>query len=100
MEEDIKIKLRNKIERIAKILIVAKESFLYSSYLHYPETKEESDYLNNSSHFKFIRHSLWRQSIIELSKLFSGPKSRDRFNINNFLVQLKVTTQVAGLAMI
>src|SRR5687767_3765997 len=81
--------LRNEIWRIWEIEIVAKQCFQYSFYLHKPETKEETKYLQNQRDFGFIRHILWRMTIIELSKLFSSSSKRDRFNVNHFLSKLK-----------
>jgi len=89
--------LDNKLWRITEILITAKECFLYSKYLYKPESEEEAKYLQYSVHFHFIRHSLWRLSIIELSKLFSTSKQRDRFNIVSFITQLKKDGHFANL---
>lgn len=84
-DEDIK----NEIWRIWEILILAKESFHYSFYLHKPETKKELNYINKSRDLDFIRHILWRTTVIELSKLFSESDKRDRFNINHFIRKIK-----------
>lgn len=81
--------LKNEIWRIWEIEIVAKECFQYSFYLHKPETKEEAEYLHNQRDFGFIRHILWRMTIIELSKLFSNSPKRDRFNVFHFISKLK-----------
>ena len=80
--------LENDLSKIWDILLMAKESFMYSKYLYYPNSKIEQDYLTNARDFHFIRFVLWRSSIIELSKLF-GDKSVDKFNFNKFLNKLK-----------
>ena len=85
---DKKVEIKNDIWNIWQILITAKDSFQYSFYLHKPDTEEEQDYLNHSPDFIFIRHILWRMCIIELSKLFSNSKDRDRFNIFHFIKKL------------
>jgi len=72
-----------------EILILARECFAYSNYLYNPATKEESEYLSVSQDFDFIRHILWRITIIEMSKIFSSSKNRDRFNLRHFLTKLK-----------
>jgi hypothetical protein len=86
---DRKSELKNEISNIWEIFINANECFHYSFYLHKPDTQEEFDYLNSSNDLKYIRHIMWRMSIIELSKLFSGPKTRDRFNIQHLISKLK-----------
>lgn len=84
-ENDLKIEIKN----IWDIFINANECFHYSNYLHNPETQDELDYLNDSRDLQYIKHIMWRMSIIELSKLFSGPKSQDRFNIQHLIDKLK-----------
>jgi len=81
--------LKKESWRIVEIYLNAKENFNYCYYLHKPDTKEEADYLNVDRDLKFIRHSLWRLSIIELAKLFSDRKSTDKFNLLYFLSKLK-----------
>jgi hypothetical protein len=80
--------IKNEIWRIWEILVLAKECFHYSYYLHRPDTQKELDYINKSADLDFIRHILWRTTVIELSKLLSGSDKRDRFNINHFIGKL------------
>lgn len=84
-----KAELKENILSIWEILTVSKESFEYAFYFHKPETEDESEYLNKSPDFKFIRQILWRMTIIELSKLFSSSKNRDKFNLKHFINKLK-----------
>ena len=84
-----KAELKESIWNIWEILAISKECFEYAFYFHKPETEEESEYLNKSRDFKFIRHILWRMTIIELSKLFSNSKNRDKYNLNHFINKLK-----------
>lgn len=81
--------LKKETWRITEIYLNAKENFNYCYYLHKPNTKAEAEYLNVDRNLKFIRHSLWRLSIIELAKLFSDRKSTDKFNLLFFLSKLK-----------
>jgi hypothetical protein len=81
--------LKESIWSIWEILTISKECFEYALYFHKPETEDESEYLNKSKDFKFIRHILWRMTIIELSKLFSNSKNRDKYNLNHFINNLK-----------
>lgn len=81
--------IKQEIWGIWEILILARECFEYSNYLYNPDTKEESEYLSFSQDFDFIRHILWRMTIIELSKLFSSSAKRDRFNLKHFISKLK-----------
>lgn len=80
--------LHSDIWSIWKILTNCKENFLYSRYLHKPDTKEEVEYLGCSRHFKFLRHSLWRLSIIELHKLLNK-SDRDFYNLFTFIKNLE-----------
>ncbi len=81
--------IKNEVWQIWQILLIAKECFQYSLYLHKPSTQEEQNYLRHSQDFGFIRQILWRMSVIELSKLFCDSKDRDRFNIFHFINKLK-----------
>ena len=85
-----KSELESEISNIWKIFINANECFHYSFYLHNPNTQEEFDYLINSIDLQYIGHAMWRMTIIELSKLFSGSKTRrDRYNIQHLICKLK-----------
>lgn len=88
-----KDEIKQEIWGIWEILILARECFEYSNYLYNPDTKEEKEYLTYSEDFDFIRHILWRMTIIELSKLFSGSRKRDRFEIKTFIAKLKKSGQ-------
>jgi hypothetical protein len=83
-----KEELKENIWSIWKILIMAKECHQFSYYLHKPKTAEEAEYINHSRHLQFIGHVLWRNTAIELSKLFSKSKKRDKFNIFHFINKL------------
>ncbi len=84
-----KEEIKEEIWQIWQILLIAKECHSYSFYLHKPDTKEESDYLQHSRDFNFIRHMLWRMTVIELSKLFRNSPQNDRFNLFHFISKLK-----------
>lgn len=84
-----KEEIRNNIFEIWKISTNAKRYLAYTSYLHMPDTKEELEYLRKSRDFQFIAHSLWRNAVIELSKLFNDSKKRDKFNIFHFIKKLE-----------
>jgi len=84
-----KKELKENIWLIWKILTLAKECYQYSYYMHKPETPGELEYLKYSQHFQFIRHILWRNTVIELCKLFSKSSGRDKFNIFHFIGKLK-----------
>lgn len=47
------------------------------------------EYIETDESLKFIRHSLWRISVIELSKLFNDRKSTDKLNLHHFIKKLK-----------
>lgn len=83
-----KEELDNNINAIWDILTLSKECYQFSFYLYKPETEKEVEYLSKSEYFKFIRHILWRNTIIELSKLFSDSSRRDKFNIYHFIRKL------------
>lgn len=83
-----KEQLEKRIWPMTKILTAAKECFLYSYYFHRPSTEEESEFLSQSIDFDFIKHALWRVTIIELSKLLNT-SNNDSFNIFYFIKDLK-----------
>ena len=84
-----KEEIKAEIWQIWQILLIAKECHSYSFYMHKPDTKEESDYLQHARDFHFIRHMLWRMTVIELSKLFRNSPHNDRFNLFFFISKLK-----------
>lgn len=84
-----KEEVKENILAIWKIAILARKCYQYSYYLHKPETSEELEYLNHSKDFQFIRHILWRNTVIELSKLFNSSPKRDKYNIFHFINKLK-----------
>lgn len=84
-----KEEIKDIICEIWKISINAKRFLKYSYYLHKPDTEEELEYLKTSRDFQFIAHALWRNAVIELSKLFNASKNRDKFNIFHFIKKLE-----------
>ena len=84
-----KEEIKEEIWQIWQILLVAKECYSYSFYLNKPDTEEELQYLNNSKDFQFIRLTMWKMFVIELSKLFKQSVKSDRYNIFHFISKLK-----------
>ena len=84
-----KEELKDIIWEIWKISLNAKRFLQYSFYLHKPDTADELEYLKTSRDFKFISRALWRNAVIELSKLFNSSKNRDKFNIFHFISKLE-----------
>tara|TARA_B100000949_G_scaffold235567_1_gene259794 strand:+ start:103 stop:729 length:627 start_codon:yes stop_codon:yes gene_type:complete len=84
-----KEELKDIIWEIWKISLNAKRFLQYSFYLHKPDTADELEYLKTSRDFKFIARALWRNAVIELSKLFNSSKNRDKFNIFHFISKLE-----------
>tara|TARA_R110002020_G_scaffold179235_2_gene372378 strand:+ start:1395 stop:2015 length:621 start_codon:yes stop_codon:yes gene_type:complete len=91
-KEDVK----DIIWEIWEISINAKRFLKYSFYLHKPDTKEELEYLRTSRDFQFIAQALWQNAVIELSKLFSNSKNRDKFNIFHFIKKLEKNGHFSG----
>ncbi|RDY58382.1 hypothetical protein [Flagellimonas nanhaiensis] len=84
-----KNELKESILPIWKVVTLAKKCFRYAFYLHKPDTEIELEFLERSREFTFIRHILWRNTVIELSKLFSSSPKRDKYNIFHFINKLK-----------
>ena len=91
-----KEEIKDIIWEIWKISINAKRFLKYSYYLHKPDTEKEQEYLKTSRDFKFIAHALWRNAVIELSKLFNESKNRDKFNIFHFIKKLEKNGHFRG----
>ncbi len=83
-----KEKLDSEISKIWDIYLIGKECFDYARYLYHPRTNLEKQYLEKQNDFGFIRHILFRNSLIELSKLFCDRKS-EKYNIHKLLQNLK-----------
>ena len=82
-----KEQFEKELSRITDIFFGARENFDYCYYLHKPKSKYEAEYLNVNRDLQFIRHSLWRLCIIELTQLFSN-RENDKFNLQKFLSKL------------
>lgn len=82
------LELRATMSEILKILIVAKESFQYCHYIYFPNTEVEKVYLHRSKDFNYFGHILWRNTVIELSKLLSGSKG-DKYSIIRLIDKLR-----------
>lgn len=78
--------LRESASECLKIFIVAKESYQYCHYLHFPSSEQEVEYLNKSRHFSYFRHILWRNTVIEICKLLS---KGDKYSIIRLINKLK-----------
>ncbi len=90
-KEKRKIELKEKLNKIAHLFMITKESYLYAEYFHNPETKEEKEILNDLVyyyHFRFINHILFKNTVIELAKLFSS-RSTDKFRIGKLIENFK-----------
>lgn len=94
-----KEEIKENILAIWKIAIVARKCYQYSYYLHKPDTSEELEYLNHSGEFQFIRHILWRNTVIELSKLFNSSPKRDKYNVFHFINKLKSNQYFGGFGI-
>ncbi|WP_422860972.1 hypothetical protein ACOKFD_09390 [Flagellimonas sp. S174] len=94
-----KTEIKENILAIWKISILSKKCLKYSYYLHKPDSPEELDYLNNSRDFEFVRHIMWRNAVIELSKLVSGSSKRDKYNIFHFIKKLKKDQYFGGFGI-
>jgi len=64
---------------------MSRECIEFSYYFHRPNSQKEADYINKSQHLRFLRHVLWRNAAIELSKLLSKSKNSHKYNVNSFI---------------
>jgi hypothetical protein len=80
--------IKEAVSTIIEIYIGAKENFKFCCHLHYSKTEMEAQYLKTDRHLQFIRHSLWRLTIIELSKLFSNG-TNDVYCLKKLIQNLK-----------
>jgi hypothetical protein len=80
--------LDKKLKLITEIFLDTRECYNYCRYFYTPQNDEELNLLNYDIHLQFIRHALWRQTVIEISKLICD-KENDKFNINSFIRSLK-----------
>jgi hypothetical protein len=83
-----KQQLNNEISKIWDIYLIGKESFDYARYLYNPRTILEKQYLAKQRDLDFIRFILFRNSLIELSKLFHD-RDTDKCNVHKFLKKFK-----------
>lgn len=87
---NIRIEFEAKIDKLSRVFIFAQDAYLYTDYLHKPDTKEELDLVTTSAHAReisFIMHMMFRTLIVEISKLFSKSKN-DKYQLNNFILSL------------
>jgi hypothetical protein len=83
-----KAQLKVITDSIINILSDTKEVFNYCRYFYQPNNIEERDYANSNFSIEIIRFTLWKQTIIEIAKLFSN-KSTDKFRISKYINNLK-----------
>ncbi|GAC1427561.1 MAG: hypothetical protein NVS3B13_33060 [Mucilaginibacter sp.] len=83
-----KQEIESNLNTVWKILIYAKEIFLFAFYLHKPDTPEELNFVSHHRHLHFIRYNLWKMTVIELAKLFSTSNNQ-KFNLIKLLKKLK-----------
>ena len=93
-----KEQFEKELSRITDIFFGARENFDYCYYLHKPKSRYEAEYLHVDRDLQFIRHSLWRMCIIELTQLFSN-RENDKFNLLKFLSKLLPTGHYRRLAV-
>ena len=77
-----------RLDCITKIFLISRDNFYYSEYLYSPKTKIEENYINIDRDLKFIRHSIRRVAIIELTKIVKK-SNNNKFNIFKLLDTLK-----------
>src|SRR6187551_2866038 len=80
--------LRREVWARVQIYVTSLDNLLYVKYLYKPDTKEELNYINTSTHLKVIRIYLWRLCLIEIAKLVSSKKGDD-FRIVDLIDRLK-----------
>jgi hypothetical protein len=80
--------LAERIEAIKNIYFSAKIPFIDSEYLYLPETEEEKKVANNNLFIHRIRISCWRNSVLEICKLFLD-SDNEHFNLFKFIRSLK-----------
>ena len=80
--------LKKKTWETIIILLDTKDVFNYCKYLYIPQTQEESELANTNIHIRIIRFTLYKQTIIELSKLLSS-SDNDKFRISKYIDALK-----------
>ena len=100
-KEKRQAELKVQLDKLAHLFMIAKESYLYAEYFHNPETKGEKEILQNDIyyyHFRFINHILFKNSVIELAKIFSRKKN-DKFRIAKFLDGFKKDGQFGDLGI-
>jgi AbiU2 len=93
--------LRTQLDKFLHLFMLAKESFLYTEYFHNPETPEERELLNDTVyflHFRFINHILFRNTVIELAKIYSN-KGADKLRLSKFIANLKRDGQYGDLGV-
>ncbi len=99
MQQSVLKNLQSEIDEIWFIYVYLKDAFAYSYYLHNPATIEEKEYLHLSQDFIFIKHSLFRTTIIELAKLFTKGIKSNNFNIYDFIKKFEKNNSFSSLSI-
>ncbi|MDM1536375.1 hypothetical protein [Myroides odoratimimus] len=82
-KEQFKIKLEN----ILNIIGMTNEFYNFTYHFHHYKNEDEKDFIYSGPHSQqmaFIRYSLFRNTIIELAKLYSE-SDNDKYNLNKLL---------------
>ena len=83
--------LKAQLIKLVNVYSITKTSYVYAEYFHNPLTTEERKIMQDpvyASHFNFINHVLFRNLVVEMSKLFSN-RSSDKFRLSKFINGLK-----------
>lgn len=87
----IKEDFKTKLENICNVLNMTKEFYNFTSHFHNFKNKEERDFILSSiysNQVSFIRYSFFRNTIIELAKLYSFSKN-DKYSLIHFIRNCK-----------
>ena len=92
-----KEELENELEQRMYILVTAKQCLLFAKDLRFSNDEKLNNFLQSSARFRFIHTVLWKQSVIELAKLFSNSNNTQKFNIHCLISRLEDSGHYACL---
>ena len=95
--QERKEELKKELEKRIYILATAKQCLLFAKDLRFSNDEKLNNFLQSSAHFRFIHTALWKQSVIELAKLFSNSDNTQKFNIHRLISQLENSGHYACL---
>jgi hypothetical protein len=88
---------KHDISKMYRILMETIITYDYCFYFHEPETRKEKLFLDGNRHMRWIRHEMYRLTVIDLAKLVTDAPATHKYNFFKLLRKLYPQGEYSGL---